>query len=114
MLFFIERILNSRAIYKVFMRIPQEQLSYFKTLCLEVAPESKVYLFGSRLDDTQKGGDIDIMVLTDKKLSIRNRSHIRYGFYEKYGEQKLDLVNFTFDEESPFKNLVLIEGVEIK
>ena len=79
-----------------------------------MAPESKVYLFGSRLDDTQKGGDIDIMVLTDKKLSIRNRSHIRYGFYEKYGEQKLDLVNFTFDEESPFKNLVLIEGVEVK
>ena len=33
------------------MRIPQEQLSYFKELCFEVAPQSKVYLFNSRLDD---------------------------------------------------------------
>ena len=96
------------------MRVSQQQLSYVKKLCEEVAPESKLYLFGSRLDDKQKGGDIDLMILTKDKLSIKNKAYIRYGFFEQHGEQKLDLVNFTYDEEDPFKNLVLMQGVEIK
>lgn len=95
------------------MRIPKEQLLCFKNLCIEVAPESKVYLFGSRLDDDQKGGDIDFMILTDKKLSVSQRSHIRFGFFEKYGEQKIDMVNFTFSQEHPFKEMVLMKGIEI-
>lgn len=96
------------------MRITQQELSYLKKLCHEVAPESKLYLFGSRLDDAQKGGDIDLMILTQEKLTVRSKGHIRYGYFEKYGEQKIDLVNFTFNEDNPFKNLVLIEGLEIK
>jgi predicted nucleotidyltransferase len=51
------------------MRIPKEQLDFLKQQIKQHAPEAKVYLFGSRLDDQKRGGDIDIMVLTKEKLT---------------------------------------------
>lgn len=95
------------------MWVPPEQLTFLITQILEKAQEAKVYLFGSRVRDNQKGGDIDILILSERKLSLADKARIRYAFYEKFGEQKLDLVNFTFNEESNFKELALMEAVKI-
>ena len=58
---------------------------YFKT--------GDIYLFGSRVDDTKKGGDIDLYIdtqdidnLFEKKLKML--SNIK----SKIGEQKIDLI----------------------
>lgn len=32
---------------------------------------------------------------------------------ERFGWQKLDLINWTFDENNTFKNLVMDEAVEL-
>jgi predicted nucleotidyltransferase len=95
------------------MRVQQEQLDFLKHQILSRARNAKVYLFGSRADDTQKGGDVDILILSEKKLSFIDKTRIKYAFYEKYGEQKIDLVNFRFDEDSNFKELALMEAIEI-
>jgi predicted nucleotidyltransferase len=78
-----------------------------------VSEEAEVYLFGSRVDDDKKGGDIDIMVLSNKKLSWKEKSIIRWHFFEKFGEQKLDIISFGFEEENPFKQIVLREGKKL-
>lgn len=95
------------------MRVPREQLNFLKQQILSNAGNAKVYLFGSRTDDTQKGGDIDILILSEKKLSFTAKSRIKYSFYENFGEQKLDLVNFRFDEDANFKELALMEAIEL-
>jgi uncharacterized protein len=95
------------------MRVPKEQLVFIKMQIQLEFPEAKVYLFGSRMDDNKRGGDIDILILTSHRMTFIQESKIRTAFIKKFGDQKLDLVNFTFDDDDVFKKLVLIDAVEI-
>jgi len=95
------------------MRIEQEKLDCIKENVRKFLPNSKVYLFGSRVDNNKRGGDIDILILSAKKLTLQQKIAITIAFEKKFGEQKLDLVGFTFHEPSPFKELILLEAVEI-
>jgi len=54
---------------------------------------SKIYLFGSRVDDTKKGGDIDLYLLRDKDTEF-NSEKVNFLLELKniIGEQKIDLV----------------------
>jgi len=45
------------------MRLKQNEIKIINKTILNIFQESKIYLFGSRIDDTKKGGDIDIFVL---------------------------------------------------
>ncbi|MHB1688926.1 MAG: nucleotidyltransferase family protein [Ignavibacteriaceae bacterium] len=76
-------------------------------------PDAKVYLFGSRADDNKKGGDIDVLILSNEKLSFSDLSKMRINFYKSFGEQKIDLINYTYLEEAPFKNIALSQAVEL-
>jgi predicted nucleotidyltransferase len=58
------------------MRLSPDQISKIKTAIGEVDPNGAIYLFGSRVDDSVKGGDIDLFVESSylipfsKKLSL--------------------------------------------
>ena len=95
------------------MRISIQELEQLKSTIVGLKPEAKVYLFGSRVHDDDRGGDIDILILTKRKLTFAELSTIRWAFYERFGEQKLDLVNFCFDDNDPFKTIALKEAKEI-
>jgi predicted nucleotidyltransferase len=70
-----------------------------------------VYLFGSRVDDTKKGGDIDLLILSDRLTSDDKRT-IKMKLYELLGEQKIDLV-IAADDSDPFVKLAFETGVEL-
>ncbi len=75
--------------------------------------EAKVLLFGSRTDDNKRGGDIDILVIGERKLTLSEIINIRVEFWKKFGEQKLDIVSFSADEKSAFKSLALQDAIEL-
>ena len=52
------------------MRLSTDKINYLKKLSLELFNSSDIYLFGSRVDDALKGGDIDIYIQTTKKDDI--------------------------------------------
>lgn len=70
---------------------------------------ARVYLFGSRVDDTKKGGDIDLLVFSNS-LNTNDKRSIKAELYEHLGEQKIDIVLAT-DDSDPFIKLALATGV---
>jgi len=95
------------------MRISDEMRKYFSEEVERIRPGAQVYLLGLRADDEKRGGDIDIMVLTDRRPEFEEMSFLRTGFWKRFGEQKIDLVSFTPDERDPFKDLIMGHAVEI-
>ena len=45
------------------MRLSEFEKDAIKESVLPLDPEAKIFLFGSRADDTQKGGDIDTIAV---------------------------------------------------
>jgi predicted nucleotidyltransferase len=95
------------------MRISSEQIDFLKREILALVPDAVVYLFGSRVDDRQKGGDIDIMILSERKIRWKEKAKIKWRYFEKFGEQKIDIVSSNFSERDSFKEIVLQEGIRL-
>lgn len=89
------------------MRLKPEIKAFIKETTHHLFPNADVYLFGSRVKDNARGGDIDILLLTDIKIDTKQLRNFRISFYKKFGWQKIDLVNFTKNESSAFKKLIL-------
>lgn len=95
------------------MRLTNQHIQYIRTQLKSLAPDSQVYVFGSRVDDTAKGGDIDILWLTNETIPNKTKRLFKIGFYKKFGWQKVDLVNFTFSQKDVFKDIALNQAVEL-
>lgn len=95
------------------MRISTEEATLLKKHILALSPNAAIYLFGSRADDDKRGGDVDIMVLSERELLWKEKALIKYEFFEKFGEQKIDIVSFSFKEDNPFKRIAMEEGIKL-
>ena len=87
------------------MRLTRNKVALLREKLASLSREAKLYLFGSRVDDTQRGGDIDLLVVS-KKLTKRDLRYLRLAFFEVLGEQRLDILldNGTF--KNPFHKMV--------
>jgi len=95
------------------LRLSKFQIESIRNSVKSNIADYELRLFGSRVDDSRKGGDIDLLLLTKEKIeSVRKRRILR-EIKNLIGEQKIDLVNFTFDEESNFKEIALEDSVII-
>jgi len=78
------------------MRLTQAQIDAIKQAAEQTfGPEANVWLFGSRVDDQKRGGDIDLYVeLPPGKAKDRSRLESRFWMrlQRALGEQKIDVV----------------------
>lgn len=91
------------------MRITQIQQDSIKKVIFDFDQNAQIYLFGSRTDDTKRGGDIDLLVLS-KVITEKNRREIKIKLYDELGEQKIDLL-ITDNLDLPFVKIALENGV---
>ena len=95
------------------MRLSPSTASLIKTSVQSLAPGSELLLFGSRANDAAKGGDIDLLLLTEKKLPLMLISRLRRLILRQIGEQKIDIVNFPKSSDHPFKARALETAVKL-
>jgi predicted nucleotidyltransferase len=80
------------------MRLSEKEISAIKNNILNFDQDAKIYLFGSRTNDKAKGGDIDVLVISDK-IGFNEQLKIRTGIFSEIEEQKLDvIVKKNFDD----------------
>lgn len=62
-------------------------------------PQAMVYLFGSRVDDTKKGGDIDLYIETNLQGAelLRAKLQTMSDIQRAIGERKIDIVTAAPD-----------------
>jgi len=73
------------------MRLYKEQIEVLKNKLKTLSSNAKIYLFGSRVDDTKKGGDIDLLIISDE-LTKKDLRLLRVEFFKYFGEQKIDII----------------------
>ncbi len=93
------------------MRLHELEKRVIVNAIKRIDSESKIFLFGSRVDDTRKGGDIDLLILTEK-ISYDDKLAIKKEFFYKLEEQKIDIV-ISRDGEEPFVKMIFEQGVEL-
>ena len=50
------------------MRLTEHEIKMIKKAFKESFHDGKIYLFGSRVDNTKRGGDIDLYIKPNNKL----------------------------------------------
>jgi predicted nucleotidyltransferase len=75
------------------MRLLPEQQQAIKKYFLKFFEKGQVYLFGSRADDSKKGGDIDLyMVVPNLENLMQKKIDFLVAVKREIGNQKIDVV----------------------
>jgi predicted nucleotidyltransferase len=91
------------------MRISEFQKQVIVNAIKNADPHARAWLFGSRADDSKKGGDIDIGILSGK-IGVAEETKIKRDICGKIGEQKIDIV-VSKDGEQAFFKFAVMKGV---
>lgn len=89
------------------MRLTQEQIqSITQTVFRLTGKGVEVYLFGSRLNDKAKGGDVDLLIETNTPLTLIQRARLKLELESQLG-LPVDIVSQTRNAApTPFQTIV--------
>lgn len=78
------------------MRLTPEQLSVIRIAVAETFGDTaSIWLFGSRVDDSKRGGDIDLLIETrqsDIAAIVKAELALLTKLHMQLGEQKIDVL----------------------
>lgn len=75
------------------MRLSREEIEAIRRSFSETFKSGALYLFGSRVDDTRRGGDIDLYIVPsgEEDLAMKKIAFL-VNLKNRIGEQKIDVV----------------------
>jgi uncharacterized protein len=93
------------------MRLTAHEQNSIRQCVAEKDPNAKIYLFGSRADDSKRGGDIDLLILSNK-VSVSDKIDIKLALFDRIGERKIDIV-IAPDTSRAFTRIAMETGVAL-
>lgn len=95
------------------MRITDKQRANIQNAAAGIFGQAvKVYLFGSRVNDRSRGGDIDLLIDTEEdKMTSRNKVLFLVQLKKLLGEQKIDVVYNQPGRQDHFINSIKNKAV---
>ncbi|MEN4044797.1 nucleotidyltransferase domain-containing protein [Sulfurimonas sp. NWX367] len=95
------------------MRLTDDEVNLIKKAFFETFKDGKIYLFGSRVDDTKRGGDIDLYIIPKNQDELRKKKIDFLVKLDEYiGEQKIDVV-IAKDSNRLIEKEALRTGIEL-
>lgn len=99
------------------MRINELYQKTIKNTFKSVFGNGKIFLFGSRVDDSKRGGDIDLYIIPgDDQLTSEELFEKKIKFLSKLqrylGEQKIDVI-IAKDKNRPIEKSAIDSGIEL-
>jgi AcrR family transcriptional regulator len=101
------------------MRLTAHEVAAIRTTAVAVfGPDAVVRLFGSRIDDARRGGDIDLHVEVPVGDGASDLEDLRFRFVDALhgaiGEQRIDVVVRTMDAAvRPIDAIAYEQGVRL-
>ncbi|WP_295405663.1 nucleotidyltransferase domain-containing protein [uncultured Thiocystis sp.] len=93
------------------MRLTTLEQATIQDAVTAIDPQAEVYLFGSRVDDQARGGDIDLLVLSDR-IDLMAKLDLLARLHQTLGEQKIDLM-IEPDASRPLARIAVKTGVRL-
>jgi predicted nucleotidyltransferase len=87
------------------MRLIKKEVTLIKQLVNAFDNRATIYLYGSRVDNLAKGGDIDLLIISPR-FSFKDQLKIKSELYSQLGEQRIDVL-IVDDLTSAFVQLIL-------
>ena len=94
------------------MRLSSEEVMLLKSTLKGLDEKAELYLFGSRVDDNKRGGDIDLLIVSSMFDKAAKRA-FRLAFFERFGEQKLDVLVDDGSFLEPFHKIAFERGMKL-
>ncbi len=101
------------------MRLSARQRHAIRTAVhQQFGPQAEVRLFGSRTDDTRRGGDIDLLIECpdmdpESQSAVEAKFRIISALHRAIGERKIDIVLAGSTSSSPVVDAARREGVPL-
>lgn len=93
------------------VRLTEYEINAIKQSAYEVFGAGvQVFLFGSRVDDLKRGGDIDLYIDADANKDFQHKVKFLLALEQKIGEQKIDVV-FAEDQARAVEQQAINTGV---
>ncbi len=73
------------------MRLTERERAVVKDAVERRDRRAQLYLFGSRVDDSLRGGDIDLLIVSDR-LKLADKLDMLAQLKDALGEQKIDIL----------------------
>jgi uncharacterized protein len=101
------------------MRLGQDEIKAINSLAVKYFGNgAQVFLFGSRVDEDKKGGDIDLFIKNENEesLTLENRIQFLSELKIQIGDQKIDVVfdNAITRSKSSFYNSIQLHKTELR
>lgn len=99
------------------MRLSLAEIEIIKKSSRQIfGADTHVYLFGSRVYDDKKGGDIDLFLIPNKSLNSRfyqEKIKLLANLKINLGDQKIDIIVKQNADERNIVKKALAEGVQL-
>ncbi|MCK9367465.1 MAG: nucleotidyltransferase domain-containing protein [Metallibacterium scheffleri] len=99
------------------MRLTPEQVAIIRSAAAEVfGADARVWLFGSRVDDSKRGGDIDLYLETAQTSAsvVQRQARLWSLLQQRLGEQRIDIVvRAAGTRPQPIHEIARLTGVPL-
>lgn len=93
------------------MRLSAEHVAVIRKTVEElVGSAARILVFGSRLNDAAKGGDVDLLIETDEPLDLIQRARLKLRLEERLGLPVDVVVCQRGTRPTPFQTIAKLQG----